>query len=99
MSFLRRLFGWGTVGEGSAAPAEAKASDPVEYKGFVIRAAPYKSEGQYQTAGSIEKDVGGAPKRHEFIRAERHTSHEEAVSFSLLKARQIIDEQGERIFR
>ena len=46
-----------------------KLSDPVEYKGFVIRAAPYKNNGHYQTAGVIARDIGGERKEHRFIRA------------------------------
>ena len=45
MSFWSALFG----GRGAASPE--KVSDPVEYKGYVIRAAPFKNNGQYQTAG------------------------------------------------
>ena len=91
MSFWKSLFG------GSSDSAE-KASEPVEYNGFTIRAAPYKAEGQYQTAGTITKDVGGVAKEHKFIRADRHASYDDAVEFSLAKARQIIDQQGERMF-
>ena len=54
MSFLSALFG------GSRRGAESeKTAEPVEYKGYVIRAAPFKNEGQYQTAGTIEREVGG----------------------------------------
>ena len=91
MSFWKSLFG------GSSESAE-KASEPVEYNGFTIRAAPYKAEGQYQTAGIISKEIGGVPKEHKFIRADRHASYDDAVEFSLGKARQIVDQQGERMF-
>ena len=91
MSFWKSLFG-GSSGGGE------KASEPVEYNGFTIRAAPYKAEGQYQTAGIIEKDVGGVRKEHKFIRADRHASLDDAVEFSLSKAKQIVDQQGERMF-
>jgi len=91
MSFWKSLFG------GGAAKTE-KAADPVEYNGFTIRPAPYQAEGQYQTAGTIEKEVGGLLKEHKFIRADRHASYDDAVEFSVSKARQIIDQQGERIF-
>jgi hypothetical protein len=37
-------------------------------------------------------------KEHKFIRADRHASYEDAVEFSLSKARQIVDQQGERVF-
>jgi hypothetical protein len=92
MSFWKSLFG------GGASESEAKASAPVEYNGFMIQAAPYKAEGQYQTAGVIEKEIGGEVKEHRFVRAETHSSHEEAIAYSIVKAKQIIDEQGDRIF-
>ena len=37
-------------------------------------------------------------REHRFIRADRHTSYDDAVEFSLSKARQLVDQQGERIF-
>jgi hypothetical protein len=92
MSFLSALFG-----RLAPAPAE-KIAEPVEYKGFVIRAAPFKSEGQYQTAGIIEREIGGVRKEHQFIRADAFASYDDAVSFTLAKARQMIDLQGERMF-
>jgi hypothetical protein len=92
MSFWSALFG-------RPSPAkEAKVSEAVEYKGFTIRAAPYKNNGAYQTAGTIEREIGGVRKQHRFIRADAYTSYEDAVSFTLNKARQIVDLQGERIF-
>ena len=93
MSFWKSLFGGG-----ASESAEAKPSAPVDYNGFTIRAAPYKEQGQYQTAGVISKEIGGATKEHKFIRADRHASYDDAVEFSLAKARQIIDQQGERMF-
>ena len=77
---------------------DRKDLDPVEYKGFVIRAAPYKNNGHYQTAGTIEREIGGVRKEHRFIRADAYASYDDAVTFTLNKARQIIDLQGERIF-
>ncbi len=93
MSFLSTLFGR------SAAAGAEKVGDPVEYKGFIIRAAPFRSEGHYQTAGVIEREIDGVRKEHRFIRADAYASYDEAVSFTLSKARQIIDLQGERIFK
>lgn len=92
MSFWSALFG----GRG---PAKAeKVSDPVEYKGYVIQAAPYKNNGHYQTAGTITRELGGARKEHRFIRADAYTSYDDAVNFTVNKARQIIDLQGDRMF-
>jgi hypothetical protein len=92
MSFLSALFGR------RAAAENTKSADPVEYKGFIIRAAPFKNEGHYQTAGVIEREIGGVRKEHRFIRADAYARYDDAVSFTLTKARQIIDLQGERIF-
>jgi len=92
MSFLSKLFGGG-----SPAKEEAPAKS-VEHKGFTIAAAPYKDSGQYQTCGVISMDKDGVRREHKFIRADRFSSLEEAVEFSLSKGRQIIDQQGERLF-
>jgi hypothetical protein len=87
---LGRLFGGG-----GSVPAEAAT---IEYNGYRIRPAPYSRNGQYQTAGTIEKEVGGELKEHRFIRAEAHPTRESAVEFAIAKAKQIIDEQGDRLF-
>jgi hypothetical protein len=96
-SFFKDLwthFTQGAEGKGAQeVPAEA-----VEYKGFRIRPAPYSSKGQYQTAGVIEKDFPEGVKEHRFVRAETHASKDDAAAFAVAKGRQIIDEQGDRIF-
>jgi len=69
MSFFSALFG-------RLAAQPEKIAEPVEYKGFVIRAAPFKSEGQYQTAGSIEREINGVRKEHRFVRADAFASYE-----------------------
>jgi hypothetical protein len=92
MSFLRTLFGR------RAGVAAEKAAAPVEYKGFVIYAAPFKNNGQYQTAGTIAHEIDGVRREHRFIRADAYASYEDALNFTLSKARQIIDLQGERMF-
>ena len=94
MSFWSALFGRPAAG----GPETAKVSDPVEYKGFIIRAAPYKNNGHYQTAGTIAREIGGVRKEHRFIRADAYASYDDAVNFTLSKARQIVDLQGDRIF-
>lgn len=96
MSFLKKLFGGG--GASSEAPVEAKPLKEVEHKGFIIRATPFKADGQYQTCGVISKEVGGEAKEHRFIRADRFASIDDAVDVSIRKGQQVIDEQGERMF-
>ena len=86
------------AGAGSRSAAPEPAAEPVEYKGFRIRPAPYPSKGQYQTAGVIEKDFDTGSKEHRFVRAETHASRDDAAAFAIAKGKQIIDEQGDRIF-
>ncbi len=93
MSFWKTLFGGGSAGAGAP-----EKTEPVEYNGYLIRAAPFASEGKYQTAGTIEKEIAGVRKEHRFIRADTHASLDDAVAFSLSKARQIIDLRGDRMF-
>ena len=92
MSFFKKLFGGG--GE-AAAPKAAKSA---EHKGFTIEARPYKEGGQFQLAGVISKEIDGVRKEHKYVRADRFTSLDEAAEIALVKGRQIIDEQGERLF-
>ena len=90
MSFFRKLFGGGAKPEPDAAPEE--------YKGFTLRATPYQEAGQWQMCGIIAKTIDGAAKEHRFVRADRFPSREDAVSFTLQKARQIVDLSGEKLF-
>ena len=96
MSFLKSLFGLGAKESSGGSPAAAKEA---EHKGFIIRATPYKDGGQYQTAGTISKEIGGEMKEYKFVRADRFSTIEEAADLSLSKGRQIIDEQGEKMFK
>ncbi len=82
----------------SGAQAQEPPAEPVEYKGYRITPAPYPSEGQYQTAGVVEKDFPDGTKEHRFVRADRHASKDDAVEFSLAKGKQIVDQQGDRMF-
>jgi hypothetical protein len=95
MSFFSSLFRRGAAADSGAA---AKAAAPVEYKGYVICAAPYKNNGQYQTAGSIAREIDGVRQEHSFVRADSYASYDDAVTFTENKARQIVDLQGDKIF-
>jgi hypothetical protein len=90
---LGKIFGSGGGGKDETRPGEA-----VEYRGYRIRPAPFRSEGQFQTAGIIEKDFPDGMKEHRFIRAERHAGKDEADAFAITKGQQIIDERGDQIF-
>jgi hypothetical protein len=82
-----------------AAPAEAPPIPAVEYKGYRIHPAPYlNSSSSYQTAGAIEKDTPDGVRRHEFVRADTYDSRDAAVAFTISKAKQLIDQLGDRMF-
>ena len=80
-------------GGGAGPDAKPAATASIEYKGFVIRAEPYRDGDQYQTAGVVAKEIDGAMQEHRFVRADRYAALDDAVAFSLAKGRQIVDEQ------
>lgn len=95
MSFWKSLFGGGKK-------AEAEPAGPVkslEHKGYTIHAMPYQEGGQYQLCGVIEKVVDGETRSHRFIRADRFPGIAEAADFTLVKGQQLIDQQGDTIFK
>jgi hypothetical protein len=91
MSILSRLFG----GKSDTLPAPSAVE---EYKGFRITPTPARDGGQFRIGARIEKEVGGTLKRHDLIRADTFTGQDEAAAASTAKARQMIDEQGDRLF-
>ena len=98
MSLLKRLFGGGEKAAVPAGAAGGEETARLDYKGFVIRAMPYKDRGQFQLAGTIEKEIGGTSKTHRFVRADRSTMVEEITEMALAKGQKIVDEQGDALF-
>lgn len=97
MSFWKKLFGGGDAAD--SALAGDKTLGEEAYKGFLIKAIEMRVGSEYQLSGTIEKDVGGELKTYKFIRADRMGSKDDLIALALSKGRQIIDEQGEQIFR
>jgi hypothetical protein len=93
-AFWARLASAAGAGEAAEAPIA-----PVEYKGYRIKPIPYRTDGHYQTAGIIEKDGPEGVREHRFVRADMHPSRDGAIAFTIAKAQQIIDLEGDRIFR
>ncbi len=91
MKFLRGL--------GGNKAEEAAKHDAVEYKGFRIVPTPRKAQGGWTTEGTISKPAGDDTRSEHFIRADMLMSEEDAVDYSVNKAKKIIDEQGERLFK
>ena len=95
LGFLKRALGGGGGGD----DREPEGAEPVEHEGFTIVATPRKASGGWSTEGRISKVVEGGAREVHFIRADTSTSREAAITLSVSKARKIIDEQGERVFR
>jgi hypothetical protein len=90
---------WSRLASGGGRPSNGPAIQTVEYKGYRIKPAPYRANDQYQTAGVIEKDTPEGVKEHRFVRADTYNSRDDAIAFTVSKAKQIIDQLGDRIFK
>jgi hypothetical protein len=88
MSIFSKLFGGG----------EKSELQPVSYKGFDIFPVLIAEGGKYRLSARIEKIINGDRKTYALIRADVFESRDQAESFSITKAKQVIDEQGECIF-
>jgi hypothetical protein len=88
MSLFSKLFG------GSAKPEAA----PEIHKEFRIFPAPMKEAGGHRVAARIEKDIDGAVKTHQLIRSDLISDPDDAKAISIMKAKTLIDEQGDKIF-
>ena len=92
LSGLKNLFGGGgNAGDGAG---RAGASQKHEHKGFEIETQPGKVDGGFRVGGVIRKDG----KEHQFIRADLAYSEADAHELTLFKAKQTIDQMGERLF-
>ena len=88
----------GLMGSGSEDSPTAESGEAVEYKGFIIRPAPQRQGGQWLTAGIISKEFEDGVKEHEFVRADTYSSRDDAEECAVMKAKRIVDEQGDRMF-
>lgn len=85
MSILKRLFG------GGASTPEPKSET---HNGFTITPTPIREGGRFRISALIEKDG----RTHTLIRADVLDDLAAANEASVNKARQMIDEQGDRLF-
>lgn len=97
MSFWKKIFGGGG-GDAAGKSIEPAVVGEESYKGFTIKAITMPAGSEFQLAGLIEKTINGELRSYKFVRADRFSSREDVVSFSLAKGRQIIDEQGDGVF-
>lgn len=90
MSWLSKIFGGG----GSSDPA----AETVEYNGFRITPTPAHEGGQYRIGARIEAEIDGELKSHDLIRADMIRDIDECKDASIRKAKQMIDQMGNRLF-
>jgi hypothetical protein len=95
MGIFSKLFGKGGAGEAADAGASEAAT---EYNGYTIRPAPRRQGSTWLLAGVIVKEFPDGAKEHAYVRADTFAERDEAVTFAISKAKQIIDERGDRIF-
>ena len=88
MSLFSKLFGGGKKPE----------PEPVVYNGFNIFPEPIAEGGKYRLSARIERNADGVHKTYRVIRADVFDIQDQADRLSIAKAKQVIDEQGERIF-
>ncbi len=91
--FLRRFI---APKKKKATPRESERA--LDYQGYTIRPTPNREGSQWFTEGVITKEFADGVKERRFIRADMHSSKENADAFAISKAKQIIDEQGDRLF-
>ncbi len=90
MSFLSKLFGGGA--------SEAKTPQGEAYEGFMIFPEPIREGKVYRLCARITCEIDGEVKEHRLIRADTLESEDAGISASVAKAKQMIDEQGKRLF-
>ena len=94
MSFFGKLFGRAGTGAGKPDAAEPAT----DYNGYAIRPAPRKQSSGWLLAGVSSKEFPDGVTEHTFVRADTFAARDEAVSFTITKAKQLIDERGDRLF-
>ena len=70
----------------------------VEHEGYCIEPQPMPEGGQYRLCAVITREVGGETRQHRLIRADLFPDADTAAETSVRKAKQMIAEQGDRIF-
>src|SRR5262245_8708913 len=88
----------GLLGPRSEAAATPASDASVEYNGATITPNPEKVSGGWRLAGTISKDFGGSRRVHRLERADTAPDREAIVQMMIVKAKRLIDDQGDRLF-
>ena len=92
MGFFSNLFGGGS----SASSPKVEATETID--GVLVEATPMPEGQQYRLAATLSKEIGGERREHQLIRADLFASKDEAARMAIAKAKQVIGEQGDRLF-
>lgn len=90
--FLGRLFG----GRGGSSGGAVVTTET--YNDFQIHATPVNEANGWRVTGVITKTIDGVEKSHQFVRADTCADLDTAASMTVRKAKQLIDERGDRLF-
>lgn len=90
MSFLKKLFGGGST-------EKAKAQS-IAHEGYMITPMAMPEGGQFRLCAEISREIDGETKTHMLIRADILPSSEAADEAAIRKAKQVIKEQGDKLF-
>ena len=96
-SFISRILN-SLAGNRTEAEFSQRRGQPVEYENLVIQAAPVSEGRQWRLAGVIIKESSEGEMERTFTRADLYSTREEAENYSIRKGKQIINEQGSRLF-
>ncbi len=95
IKFIQKLFSGGS----QATEPRKVVADDVEYKGYTITPSPIAEGSQYRTCGTISHTAeDGQVRQSQYIRADNHTSEQQAIDHAISKGKQVIDERGEALF-
>ncbi len=72
--------------------------ETVAYKALEIHPAPEREGQQWRIAGAIVRQREDGASKRTFTRADTFTTHEDAVTHTVRKGKQIIDERGSKLF-
>lgn len=94
MSFLSKLFGKKQPENND----EPKVLGEEVYGDYKIEALEWKQDSELLLAGKIYKAFDGVEKEKLFIRSDRMHTKDQAVTSAIAKGKQIIDQDGDRLF-
>ena len=91
MGLFSRLFG--------SSSKKEPVIEAIEYKTYLIYPNSGADGSQFRIAGKVTKEINGELKEHRFIRSDVISSKNDADELMLRKAKMLIDQMGDSIFK